>query len=283
MDWPGSETTFVTGFRANPGNNSIVHHVIAFLAPPETAAQYQALADADPSHAYVCFGGPHDPPGARPAGWLGAWAPGSLGMDFPDGTGIKVRPGSKIVLQVHYNVQNLQAITADQTSIDLKLDSSVTREAMILPWTNPDWVTNRSMPIPAGQPDVMHDFSFNPSPYMSALTNNVIPSSTPYQIHGALLHMHTRGTRGTLEIRRSDNTTECLLQIPHWNFHWQGSYMFVQPKTARAGDKLALECHWDNSEGNQPIVNGVRQAPQDLNWGEGTNDEMCLGGFFLTR
>jgi hypothetical protein len=59
--------------------------------------------------------------------------------------------------------------------------------------------------------------------------------------------------------------------------------MLVQPKTARPGDSLSLECHWDNSASNQPIVNGVRQAPIDLNWGEGTNDEMCLGGFFITR
>src|SRR5262249_53099465 len=70
---------------------------------------------------------------------------------------------------------------------------------------------------------------------------------------------------------------ECLLQIDDWNFHWQGSYGFKQPKIFNPGDKLYLECHWDNSAGNQTGV------PKDTWWGEGTTDEMCLGGFYYTK
>jgi hypothetical protein len=29
-------------------------------------------------------------------------------------------------------------------------------------------------------------------------------------------------------------------------------------------------------------VNGMKQAPHDLDWGEAATDEMCLGGFYLT-
>ena len=42
------------------------------------------------------------------------------------------------------------------------------------------------------------------------------------------------------------------------------------------GDKLYLECHWDNSGGNQT------GAPKDTLWGEGTGDEMCLGVVYIT-
>jgi hypothetical protein len=94
--------------------------------------------------------------------------------------------------------------------------------------------------------------------------------------------MHTRGTRAKLEIERAGGAKECVLEIPQWDFHWQGAYDLTQPKTARPGDRLALECHWDNSAANQPIVGGQRQPPRDLNWGEGTNDEMCLGLFYVT-
>jgi hypothetical protein len=48
-------------------------------------------------------------------------------------------------------------------------------------------------------------------------------------------------------------------------------------------DILSIECHWDNSEAHQPVQNGTQAAPKDLYWGEGTGDEMCLGGFYITR
>jgi hypothetical protein len=49
------------------------------------------------------------------------------------------------------------------------------------------------------------------------------------------------------------------------------------------GDKLAVECHWDNSAENQPIENGVQRVSRDLNWGVKTTDEMCVGGVYLTQ
>ena len=63
MDWPATTDTYITGFRANPGNAPIVHHVIAFLAQPSDVATYQQLDDADPAPGYVCFGGPGGPNG----------------------------------------------------------------------------------------------------------------------------------------------------------------------------------------------------------------------------
>ncbi|HEY1586066.1 MAG TPA: monooxygenase, partial [Polyangia bacterium] len=129
MDWPDATDTYITGFRANPGNAPIVHHVIAFLAQPSDVAAYQQLDDSDPAPGYVCFGGPGGPNGGQNAHWLGAWAPGSRGDDFPTGTGIKVPAGSKVILQVHYNLTNNNG-QPDQTSVDFKLDDSVQKEAL---------------------------------------------------------------------------------------------------------------------------------------------------------
>ena len=49
-----------------------------------------------------------------------------------------------------------------------------------------------------------------------------------------------------------------------------------------AGDRVEMTCVWDNSPENQPVVGGVKQTPRDVTWGEGTLDEMCLGGVTLT-
>ena len=41
-----------------------------------------------------------------------------------------------------------------------------------------------------------------------------------------------------------------------------------------ADDQLLVECHFDNSAGNQRVVNGTVETPRLLNWGE--DEEMCV-------
>lgn len=270
IDWPEAADTYITGFRANAGNAQIVHHVIAFLAPPQTVAAYQKLDDDEAGEGYTCFGGPGGGAGAQ-AAWLGGWAPGSRGTDFAPGTGVKVPAGSKVILQVHYNTSTV-APAPDQTSVDFKVDSAVTKQAVQQPWTNIAWVRNRTMTIPAGMKDVMHTYTFDPSPFMNVITGDVIPANVPFTMYGASLHMHTRGTTARMEIAHADGTKECLIDIPRWDFHWQGGYGFVKPKVYQPGDSITLTCHWDNSAGTT-----------DVNWGEGTGDEMCLGGFYIAQ
>jgi len=270
IDMPVTSTQYVTGFRANPGDPRIVHHVIAFYASPSNVAEFQQLDDREPGVGYTCFGGP----GGNPTSgkWLGSWAPGGAGMDFAPGTGLKVEPGSKIVLQVHYNT-SMQEPVPDQTSVDFKLDATVAKEAIVQRWTNVDWVRNRTMNIPAGMADVVHSFEFDPTTVFGFISNNVIPSGVPLTIYSSALHMHTRGVSARFDIRRGGDKakTECMLDIPNWDFHWQGSYPFKTPKTFQPGDTLYLECHHDNAKGTT-----------ELNWGEGTGDEMCLGVFYVT-
>lgn len=268
VDWPDKDVTYVTGFGVEPGTPAIVHHVIAYLIEPNEVATYQSLDDADPAPGYTCFGGPGA--GSAQTKWIGGWAPGALGSDFPKGTGIEIAPGSKVVLQVHYNTSTTPP-TADTSKVVLKVDPTVEKKAVVMPWTNPAWITQKTMVITAHTPDVMHDWSFDPSPYMSQITGGVVGSNKPYTIYSPGLHMHTRGTHAITKIQRAGGADECMLDIPKWNFHWQGSYGLSTPKQVNPGDKLSLECHWDN------------EGPMDLNWGEGTGDEMCLATYFITE
>ncbi|WP_224366643.1 monooxygenase [Hyalangium versicolor] len=270
LDWPETATRYISGFRGNPGRPSIVHHVIAFLAKPDEVATYQALDDADPKPGYTCFGGPGLL--GNTVSWIGSWVPGSGGMDYPDGTGIQVEPGSKIVLQVHYNLSSANA-AADTTSVSVRLESSVQKVAIMQPWTNPSWRQSDAMLIPAGQADVRYRFSFDLVPLLSNVTRGVFVNGVPITVYSAGLHMHTLGSWGRMEIERKTGGTDCMLDIPRWDFHWQGSYAFAQPKVLTAGDRMAIECHWDNS---LPMA-------QDVMWGEGTEDEMCLGTFYMTQ
>ncbi|MFP2927089.1 hypothetical protein ACLESO_18185 [Pyxidicoccus sp. 3LG] len=271
IDWPETRTRYITGFRADPGNRATVHHVIAFLAKPNLVSTFQALDDADPGPGYTCFGGPGGD--ATRATWLGGWAPGSLGMDFPTDTGLRVEPGSKVILQVHYNDHGTRP-GPDRSAVAFKVDDTVKKVAHVQPWANPTWLSDRSsMRIPAGSADTTHAWSLEPTPIISFITEGQFFNNVPITVHSAALHMHTRGTRARAEVVRSSGARQCILEIPHWDFHWQGSYGLQRPIQLFNGDRLALECHWDNSA----------PGATDRHWGEGTDDEMCLGVFFLTQ
>ncbi len=268
LDWPETVTTFVTGFRANPDDRRSVHHAIAFVASPEQVPAIVALDQADPGPGYPCYGGPQ-----AAASWLGVWTPGSFGADFPEGTGIRVDPGSKVILQVHYSPQNGPP-RPDRSSIDVKLDPSVGKEAWIQPWFDPSWYGDGVMAIPAGKAEVSYSVEYDPTLF--------ITKGKPVLMYTAGLHMHALGKSGKITLERADESSECLLDIPRWQFHWQGAYGFETPKLIRPGDRIAQECHWDNSAANQPVVNGIKQPPHDIDWGEAATDEMCLGGFYMT-
>jgi hypothetical protein len=73
-----------------------------------------------------------------------------------------------------------------------------------------------------------------------------------------------------------------VLRIDEWNFDWQGGYTLREPLRVGPDDTLRISCTWDNSAENQPVVDGAVLEPQDVVWGEGTTDEMCLSVMYVT-
>lgn len=251
VDWPLDEATYVTGYDIRPGNPAIVHHVIAYLVPPDQVAAHAALDEAEEGEGWTCFGGTGA--GAdEDAEWLGGWAPGGTNGDLPNGTGISVEPGSQVVLQVHYNTASAAA-GPDLSAIDIMVDDSVESPARIQPWTDPEWLDTDAMLIPAGSTGTEHGFAYT------------MPDGVSFRIHTANLHMHTLGTDARLWVERADGTDDCLLDIPRWDFAWQRTYVLAEPMQVEGGDTIHVACRWDNP------------GAEDVTWGEGTGDEMCLG------
>lgn len=270
LDWPEAETTYVTGFGARPDNAGIVHHLIAYVVPPDAVATFQALDDAAPGPGWPCFGGPGGEAG-KPGqvSWLSGWAPGGLGQDFPEGTGVEVAAGSKIIVQMHYNSPGMSP-APDRTSIVLRTDAAVEKRAGVMPFADFQWLQGK-MPIPAHSGDVVHAYDADPTALAPLLTGGAIQGGVPLTVYTVGGHMHTLGRRIETHVTRAGGAEECLLDIPRWNFHWQYAVDLAAPVQVAPGDQLHLECHWDNA------------GDADVNWGEGTGDEMCLGVYYVTE
>jgi len=277
MPWTGEEVAYITGFNAVPGNTEIVHHVAAFLIPKDNLMgdavfeQLEEWEQEEEAPGYPCFGGPSGPTGdlQLPIQQLAQWVPGSQGLDFPDGTGIEVTPGSWVVLQIHYNTATTTG--PDQTAIDFKLDDQVDALAAYAPWLNASW-TLGEMNIPAGREGVSYNTTAAPQGFFEFL-NPSLDLDGGFRIHGSMLHMHRLGASGEISVLREDGTEEPILVIPAWDFDWQFSYELATPVDFGEGDQLSLTCTYDN----------VGSDAVDVGWGEGSDDEMCVGNLYISQ
>ena len=95
--------------------------------------------------------------------------------------------------------------------------------------------------------------------------------------------MHRLGASSRLVLEREGGSEETLLSIPRWDFDLQRAYFFESPLAFHSGDRLSLECRYDNSARKQPLLNGVRRQSRDVTWGERSSDEMCVGSLYITE
>ena len=58
----------------------------------------------------------------------------------------------------------------------------------------------------------------------------------PAEIHDLVPHSHYRGVASKFEIVHNDGRKETILSVPNYDFNWQRTYEFVEPKRVEAGD-----------------------------------------------
>lgn len=249
-----SEMKWVSAIDVRPGDRATVHHVIAFL---DSNGDSTTLDAADPDPGYQCFGGP----GFPATGTLGGWAPGTRPMALPDGVGLRLPSGARVVLQVHYHSHN-DEVKPDQTRVGVYYaDKPVAKELRVLP------LVNTTFTIPAGDPNYRVDAAF---------TNFIAPA------HALLMfpHMHLLGKRMLVQARLPNGHTECLIDIQDWDFNWQGAYFFREAVAIPLFTRVEMSAWYDNSADNPRNPNN---PPKPVSWGEATTDEMalCFIGFTL--
>jgi hypothetical protein len=269
LAWP-ERARYVTGFDVSPGERREVHHMIVYVASPADAATVDGWDARDPTPGYGCYGGP-SASGERtiPARLLAGWAPGSSGSDLPSGTGSFVQPGSRLIVQIHYNLQSI-APRPDRSVVLLKLDDSVEKRGAYAPVVNLGWlISPQTFRVPPGR-RVVHTFTGDPRPTLELLGSE-LDLRDGFVIHSVLLHMHRLGQRGRLTLVRASGRREVLLSISHWSFNWQRDYRLAEPVRFNNGDRLSIRCEHRN---------GTRRT---VTWGEDSSDEMCIGFVYVSE
>jgi len=284
IDWPLNETVYVDAVNFIPDVKAQVHHVFAVIVDPEDVHIFEEADGADGKPGFPCLGAPSPEGALVPPRTLAVWAPGISAGTLPEGTGVRVDPGSKIAMQMHYNTINTEPMP-DQSSIELRYVDGVDREAITVFYLDIGWYPSGGMPIPANDPNVTHQYTGDlawPLSFSGADSIN-LTIDDQVAMHSVFMHQHVLGKSASIELLRQDGTEVMLVDIRDWDFDWQDEYVFEEEVIIEPGDRLRLTCTWDNSAEKQQFIDGKQIEPRYTEFGEGTLDEMCVNYFYVTK
>ena len=293
---------WLTGTQVLPGNPDVVHHVILFQVPPDKVAAAEAKDAAEEDEGWTCFGGSGLDPvqDVNKSSWIGAWAPGGKETVIKPGFGIRMDKGSRIVMQVHYNL--LAGTQPDTSAAQLRLASgkkkfqSLSTMLLPAPVELPCRAKYADGPLcdrDAALADVKERFGSEGNtadllhllcggePEPGTTQSCLRTLSEPITIHGVAGHMHLLGRSIKIEVRPGTPRAKTILDIPVWDFDDQGSRP-IAPITLQPFEQVKVTCtHAQWLRDKLPSFEG--QPDRYVVWGEGTTDEMCLGMLQVTR
>ncbi|MCZ7582095.1 MAG: hypothetical protein M5R36_01495 [Deltaproteobacteria bacterium] len=241
---------FVTGYEVIPGEPEIVHHAIVYnLNNPIALRNAYELDAEDPEPGWTCYGGS----GAGGAGLVALAGPTGGASYYPEGTGIRLKAGTRVVLQVHYHLTDGyekhegEDGHTDRSTLALRLADAVEKEAWLF------LVAVRDLELPPGRDLVLQTDEM------------VLPPAGPdATIWGVAPHMHELGKTFLVERIRGGEST-CMAKVNDWNFLFQDFGEYTEPMVIKPGDTLRVTCGYD-----------TRGQTETTYWGDSSTDEMCI-------
>lgn len=187
--------------------------------------------------------------------WLAACAPGSPPMQLPEGYAKLLPAGAELIFQLHYTPNGTPQ--EDISSVGFKfVDPETVRKVV-----GTQEIINQRFRIPARADN--HEVVARKRIHNDAILLTLFP------------HMHLRGKSFRYEAKYPDGSVEILLDVPQYDFNWQNSYIFEEPKRLPKGTVITCTAHFDNSKNNIANPN----PRKSVRWGDQTFEEMMIGYF----
>ncbi|MDR7279190.1 monooxygenase [Catenuloplanes atrovinosus] len=290
-----TEPAFLTGSQFLPQNHQLVHHAIFFRLEPDQVVDAEKLDAAEEGDGWRCFGNA----GVGDAAWVAHWAPGADEVLLDQKVGYPMTPGSRLVMQIHYNLLATggDAAASDRSSIRLRLstdDLTPLRTGLLTAPVELPCAPGESGPLcdrAAAVADVTKRFGAEAgqtveqlnkwcndgnTPRQGPSQSCVQPVEEPMTVYAVAGHMHLLGRAISVELNPGTPQARKLLDIPAYDFDDQAIRPLDAPVQLKAGDTLKVSCTHDATLRQQlPALQDL--PPRYVVWGEGTSDEMCLG------
>lgn len=186
------------------------------------------------------------------AGFFACYVPGTNSLIYPDGFAKKLPKGASLRFQIHYTPNG--TATQDQTRLGLKFASSPPKHQVHV-----TGIPNVRIKIPAGAAAHAESASMK------------LPADI--RVMAFMPHMHLRGAACKYEATTPDGKAETLLDIPRYDFNWQITCRYTEPKFLPKGTTIKFTGVFDNSTGNPANPDATKL----VRWGPQTYDEMLLG------
>jgi hypothetical protein len=264
--------TFLVGYEVVPGNTKIVHHVLGIVVDPaadrgggKTNADVIAELDAQSPDrdGWPCFGAAGE--GVAEESIPVTWAPGMGVVHIPADTGYRIKAGSKVVIQVHYNLADPAVLgQSDVSTMRLATTDSVPSEGFFsLPDPFLDSASSDSPEqLEPGQASVKYSWELPVGLYLASI------GYQETDLYGVFPHMHQRGRKMTIELV-DGNESRCAGDVQRWDFGWQLYYFYAEPLKITPSTVLKVTCEYNTLGDTEPVLPG---------WG--TRNEMCLAGVY---
>lgn len=207
-------------------------------------------------HVLVIARRPGERIGGGASGFLAAYVPGLRSTPFPEGMAKRIPAGSELIFQLHYT-----PIGTDQEDM-----SSI---AMV--FADPKSITHEVKTTSALQ----RRLSIPPNEKAHRVDAQTAQSAMDFQLLSMNPHMHLRGSAYRYEAVFPNGKKEVLLDIPHYDFNWQTSYVLEKPKQIPKGTFIKTTALFDNSKNN---LNNP-DPTKTVRWGDQTWEEMMIGYF----
>lgn len=187
--------------------------------------------------------------------FLYGWVPGNDKIQFPAGTGKRLKAHSNLIFYMHYSPSAI--VQTDQSEIHLYFTQKpVEREikSMIL---HERYITNPPFWVPANQKATFY-MSYGPiDEDISAIS--ILP------------HAHWLGKTFKVFAITPDGDLAPLVKIDNWDFNWQMTYQFEKLLYIPKGSVILAEATYDNTEANP--LNPFKPI-RDVGFGWSTTSEM---------
>ena len=234
-----------------------------------------------------------------PRGWERG-RPGGKEQIYAKGFGEPFPAGSRIVMQVHYNL--LAGREPDRSAAELRLMPASPKITPLITQLmpapvelpcRPEHADGKLCSRAASMADVKARFGDGPGstgdllhflcgPIKAGPVQSCTrPVNQAETVRGVAGHMHLLGKSISVMVNKGKPGARTLLNIPVWDFDNQGSRP-IPPAHLKPGDTVTVTCrHSQELRDRLPAFHGI--PDKYVVWGEGTTDEMCLGILLVTR